>query len=498
MSADSLHYKSITEISELIRRKEAKPSEITEAMLGRIAKLDGQFHGYALVLAERAMAQAKQYDAEIAKGIWRGPLHGVPIGLKDLCYTSFAPTAGGTTIHAKFVPSFNATIVDRLEVAGAVTLGKLKMTEGAYTSHHPAIQAPLNPWNVNYWVGSSSTGSGVATSAGLCYGAIGSDTGGSIRFPSATCGLTGIKPTWGRVSRHGVFPLADSLDHVGPMCRSAADAAAMLGVIAGADINDPTALRAPVPNYLAGIDDGIRGLRIGVDRRYTQEGIDRHVVAALVQAERTLADLGADIREVHFPPYQKLVSQWIAMCSVETAEAHLDTYPSRKSEYGPDLAPADRAGPGDERRRYCRDPSRAAEVQRQPRRHVRRYRSAADPDDAGADSDADQDERIRRRPQRAPEHSALHGGVRLLRQPDHHAADGHGLGPDAAQHAIGRPASLRGRPGPRRRRVPVGDGLAYAAAADRIGDPQPVLSTFQNSGTGARTMSFSALRVAAG
>ncbi len=206
----------------------------------------------------------------------------------------------------------------------------------------PAIilddQAPLNPWNANYWVGSSSSGSGVATSAGLCYGSIGSDTGGSIRFPSATCGLTGIKPTWGRVSRYGIFPLADSLDHVGPMCRSAADAAAMLGVIAGADPNDPTALQAPVPNYLAGIGDGVRGLRIGVDRKYTQEGIDPQVVAALLEAERTLADLGAEIREVRFPSYEKLVSQWIPMCSVETAEAHLETYPSRAKEYGPELA----------------------------------------------------------------------------------------------------------------------------------------------------------------
>jgi len=224
MSADELHYKSMSELSELYRRGEVRPSEVTQAILSRIDRLDGKFHGYAVVLAERAMAQAKKYDSEIAKGIWRGPLHGVPIGLKDLCYTTFAPTAGGTKIHAKFVPSFNATIVDRLERAGAVALGKLKMTEGAYTSHHPDDQAPLNPWNANYWVGSSSSGSGVATSAGLCYGSIGSDTGGSIRFPSATCGLTGIKPTWGRVSRYGVFPLADSLDHVGPMCRSAADA----------------------------------------------------------------------------------------------------------------------------------------------------------------------------------------------------------------------------------------------------------------------------------
>jgi amidase len=338
MSEDPLHYKSIVEISELIRRGELRSSEITEAILNRIAKLDGEFHGYALVLGERAMAQAKSLDGEIAKGICRGPLHGVPIGLKDLCYTNFAPTAGGTKVHAKFLPPFNATVVDRLERAGAVTLGKLKMTEGAYTSHHPDDQAPINPWHPDYWVGSSSSGSGVATSAGLCYGALGSDTGGSIRFPSATCGLTGIKPTWGRVSRHGVFPLADSLDHVGPMCRSAADAAAMLGVIAGADVNDPTALQAPVPNYLAGIGDGIRGLKIGVDRKYTQDGIDPQVVAALHAAERALADLGADIREVRFPPYEKLVSMWIPMCSVETAAAHLATYPSRKSEYGPDLA----------------------------------------------------------------------------------------------------------------------------------------------------------------
>ena len=248
------------------------------------------------------MAQARKHDSEIAKGIWRGPLHGVPIGLKDLCYTTFAPTAGGTTIHAKFVPSFNATIVDRLERAGAVTLGKLKMTEGAYTSHHPDDQAPLNPWNANYWVGSSSSGSGVATSAGLCYGSIGSDTGGSIRFPSATCGLTGIKPTWGRVSRYGVFPLADSLDHVGPMCRSAADAAAMLGVIAGADANDPTALLAPVPNYLARIGDGVRGLRIGVDRKYTQEGVDAQVVAACwKRSARSLISAPKSARS-SFPP----------------------------------------------------------------------------------------------------------------------------------------------------------------------------------------------------
>jgi amidase len=337
MSPD-LPYESLTTVSDLIRRKRLSSEEVTETLLRRIAQLDGQYRSYATVLSERARTQAKAADAEIARGLWRGPLHGVPIAVKDLCYTTFAPTHAGTTIFKSFVPSFNATVVERLEEAGAVLLGKLQMTEGAYTSHHPDVFPPLNPWNTGYWVGSSSTGSGVATSLGLCYGSLGSDTGGSIRFPSATCGLTGIKPTWGRVSRYGVFPLAETLDHVGPMTRSAADAAAILGVIAGADRNDPTTYRAPAPNYLEAIGDGVRGLRIGADRGYATDGVDEQVVVALTEAERVLRGLGAAIREVRFPAYQKLVSQWIAMCSVETAAAHIDTYPERRSEYGPDLA----------------------------------------------------------------------------------------------------------------------------------------------------------------
>ena len=248
--SSELPYESLTTVSDRLRRKRLSSSELTDTALRRIAQLDEQYHSYATVLPERALERAKAADAEIARGLWRGPLHGVPIAVKDLCYTTFAPTRAGTTIFKTFTPSFNATVVERLEDGGAVILGKLQMTEGAYTSHHPEVTPPLNPWNTNYWVGSSSTGSGVATSLGLCYGSLGSDTGGSIRFPSATCGLSGIKPTWGRVSRYGVFPLADTLDHVGPMARSVADAAAMLGVIAGADRNDPTTYKAPVPDYL--------------------------------------------------------------------------------------------------------------------------------------------------------------------------------------------------------------------------------------------------------
>jgi amidase len=334
----ALHFEPLTRISELIRTRQVTSAEVTRAMLERIAVLDATYGSYTTVLGERALARAKAADAETAKGIWRGPLHGVPVAVKDLCFTAFAPTTGGTTINRDFTPDYDATVVERLEQGGAVVLGKLKMTEGAYTSHHPDDPSPRNPWNTNHWVGSSSTGSGVATAAGLCYGSLGSDTGGSIRFPSATCGLTGIKPTWGRVSRHGVFALAASLDHVGPMTRSAADAAAILGVIAGADANDPTALQAPVPDYLAELGRGVRGVTIGIDRAYNGDGIDPEVVAAVEAAEHVLASLGAKIREVAFPSTMKLLRGWIPFCSIETAIAHKATYPARAKDYGPALA----------------------------------------------------------------------------------------------------------------------------------------------------------------
>jgi amidase len=337
MSGD-IHFETLTRISERIRNRELTSAEVTAAMLARIKAIDGQYRSYTTVLADRALARAEAADRELAKNIWRGPLHGVPIAVKDLCNTTFAPTGSGTMMMRNWTPDHNATVVDRLEQGGAVILGKLSMTEGAYTSHHPDNPGPLNPWNKDHWVGSSSTGSGVATAAGLCYGSLGSDTGGSIRFPSATCGLTGIKPTWGRVSRYGVFPLAASLDHVGPMTRSAGDAAAILGVIAGADPNDPTALRAPVPDYMAELGGNIRGVTIGIDRNFVSNGIDNEVVGALKEAELVLASFGARIREVKFPATDDLVRGWIPFCSVETAIAHKATYPEKAAEYGPDLA----------------------------------------------------------------------------------------------------------------------------------------------------------------
>ncbi len=338
MDTDDLAYRSLLDLSESIRTRRLSPVEVTRHLIERIDVLDRRYHGYAAVLAERALDQARRAEAELARGIWRGPLHGVPIAIKDLVQTSFAPTAGGTAIHRDFIAPRNATVIDRLEQAGAIILGKLAMTEAAYTNHHPSVAAPLNPWNPDYWVGTSSTGPGTATSAALCYGSLGSDTGGSIRFPCATCNLTGIKPTWGRVSRFGVFAMASSLDHVGPMCRTAGDAAAMLGAIAGDDDNDPTALHAPVPDYLATLDLPIRGLRIGVDRTYTREDVDPEVVAALDEAEAIFTALGARITEVRLPPSKTLTGHWMAICSTELAVAHHSTYPARRDEYGPELA----------------------------------------------------------------------------------------------------------------------------------------------------------------
>lgn len=332
-----LHFKSLLEAGDMIRHGETTSIELTQYMLKRIKAEDPDYHSYIHLCADRALSQAKTADAEVLAGLDKGPLHGVPIAVKDLCYTTYAPTRAGTTIYKDYVPPFNATVVDRMETTGAVILGKLSMTEGAYTGHHPTIPVPRNPWNTNYWVGTSSSGSGVAPSAGLCFASLGSDTGGSIRYPCATCGLTGIKPTWGRVSRYGVFPLAASLDHVGPMARSAADCTAILQTIAGWDANDPTSLDVPVPNYMDELGKSVRDMRIGIDREFSFRGVDQQVRAALEDAVDIYSQLGARVVDVTLPDYDPLVNSWVMMCAIETAAAHKETFPKRADEYGPDL-----------------------------------------------------------------------------------------------------------------------------------------------------------------
>ena len=331
------HDLSLTELAALLHARDLSSLALVEALLARIARHDPRLHAYVHVMADGARAQARAADAELAHGRIRSPLHGVPIGLKDLCATHDAPTRAGTIVWTHWNAGQDAEVVARLRRAGAVFLGKLKTTEGAYAAHHPQVTSPVNPWGAALWTGVSSSGSGVATAAGLCAGALGTDTGGSIRFPSLCCGLTGLKPTWGRVSRRGVFPLADSLDHVGPITRTAADAAVLLGVIAGADPGDPTSVTAPVPDYTAELARGVRGLRVGFDERDTED-VTPPVARMLREAADILRAAGAELRPVRIPPRGEIVARWTMLCAAETAIAHDQTYPARKDEYGPELA----------------------------------------------------------------------------------------------------------------------------------------------------------------
>ena len=335
MCETPLHFRTITEIAEHIAAKQLSPVDVTTAILERIEQLDSQLKSYATVMREHAMAAAQEAEREINAGMYRGPLHGIPIAVKDLCFTKGVRTMGAAKVMADHVPTFDGTVIAKLESAGAILLGKLNLTEGAMGGYNPEFDIPKNPWNPDRWTGSSSSGSGVATAAGLCFGSLGSDTGGSIRFPSASCGIVGIKPTWGRVSRYGVLALAESMDHVGPMTRSVADAGIMLEAIAGFDVNDPTSLPSPVPNMLEGIGQDLRGIRIGFDENYATHDIDVELAEAVRIGVGTLADEGAEIVEVALPDVDEYVSAWPTLCSAEAVLAHAATYPSQRDDYGP-------------------------------------------------------------------------------------------------------------------------------------------------------------------
>jgi len=335
--SEPLHYLEMFELSLLIRSGRLSPVEVTQMQLERIKRLDGDLRSYTTVTAERALAQARQAERELARGECRGPLHGIPLAVKDLFHTEGVPTRAGMPLYADFVPAEDATVVARLREAGAVLLGKLQMTEGAFATPHPDLPAPNNPWHHGHWTGASSSGSGVAVAAGLCYGALGTDTGGSIRFPCAANGLTGLKPTWGRVSRHGCFELAASLDHVGPMARSARDVLFLLSAIAGHDPRDPTSLPS-VCLEVPGVQDSFEGLRVGIDEAWLSEGVDPTIQAALERVMALVVEGGGSLLRVRVPDTRAVSANWEAHCGVQTAVAHAVTYPARAAEYGPALS----------------------------------------------------------------------------------------------------------------------------------------------------------------
>jgi amidase len=330
-------YLSLRAVARRIAAREVSPVELTQHMLARIGKVDPVLKSYATVMEDQAMADARAAAKEIAGGRYRGPLHGAPIAIKDLCWTKNVRTMGGLAVRRTFVPKEDATVVARLRAAGAVVLGKTNLSEGAAAGYNPAMDVPLNPWNHDRWPGMSSSGSGVAVAAGLCFGAVGTDTGGSIRMPSAANGVVGLKPTYGRVSRYGVMAMAPSLDHVGPMAREVADVAILFDAMAGHDARDATSLDAPPANAAKALSGGVRGLRIGVDRDYALRGIDAGEAQAFTAALKTLENQGARIVDVRMPKVSDVVPTWNTLCSAEMAAAHAETYPSRSAEYGPYL-----------------------------------------------------------------------------------------------------------------------------------------------------------------
>ncbi|RVW01502.1 amidase [Rhodococcus spongiicola] len=328
-----LCYASISDLSRDFGTGALSPVEVTRAHLERIDRLNPVLEAYLTVLAESALADARRAEEEISRGEHRGPLHGVPIGLKDLVYTEGIRTTAGMSIHRNFIPAYDATVASRLRRAGAVLLGKLNLTEAAGGEYHPDSPAVVNPWNSSYWAGASSSGSAVATATGMCTASLGSDTGGSIRNPCNMNAVTGIKPTWGRVSVHGVFGMAPSLDVVGPIARSAEDAYHVLRAIAGPDVNDPTAGRAEVPDYSVGPPE-MKGMRIGFDPEAAFDGVESAVVNVLRDALATFESLGAAICQVRLPSTMGLAAGWGAYAGTEAAVVHEETFPSRSTEYG--------------------------------------------------------------------------------------------------------------------------------------------------------------------
>lgn len=324
-------------VSQRLAEGEFSARELTAATLARIERLEPYLHSYATVLAQQALEAADLIDRRRMSGQDLGPLHGIPLGLKDIIAAAGAPTHIGSVALRNWSPGADSTVARRLRAAGAILIGKHQTTEGACGDHHPSLPTPVNPWNPHAWTGVSSSGSAVATAAGLSFGSFGSDTGGSIRFPAHCCGLVGLKPTWGRVSRHGVFPLAESLDHVGPIARTVEDVAILYATVAGYDPLDKTTLHAAVPTWSPPRTDKLT-LRVGLDEAYCSVDVDTRVTRCLRRAAGILGDAGAEIVTVDVPRLGEMVSDWLVLCAHEAVAAHAATYPAQKAEYGPAIA----------------------------------------------------------------------------------------------------------------------------------------------------------------
>lgn len=330
---------TLEELAPLLREGQLSPVEVTQAYLERIDALNPTLNAFITVTGDQALADARRYEEEIRRGDYRGPLHGVPVALKDLYDTAGVPTTAASRIYADRVPDEDATSVARLRAAGAVLLGKTNLHEFAYgvTSDSSYFGPTRNPWDLERVPGGSSGGSGAALAAGLCAVATGSDTGGSIRIPAALCGVVGLKPTYGRISCHGLLPLSWALDHPGPMTRTVYEAAVMLAAMAGYDPRDPASADAPVPDYTAGLCQGARGLHVGVDPAWALTGIHDEVRAAFQAALEVLKDLGAEIVEASVPGIEEGMDAALTILSAEATAVHEEFLRMRPVDYQPDV-----------------------------------------------------------------------------------------------------------------------------------------------------------------
>ena len=302
MDKARIPFLSATELARLIRVKEVSPVEATEAYLDRIEALDSSLNSYLTVCRDSALESAREAEGAILRGDHVGPMHGVPVAVKDQLYTRGVCTTGGSPIFNDFVPDHDATVVARLKAAGAILLGKLNMTEFATTGFSHRFSMPRNPWDLDRYTGGSSSGAGAATGGFLCATSLGEDTGGSIRFPAAWCGLVGLRPSWGRVSRHGLMPGVWSMDTVGPISRTVEDCAMTLQAIAGYDPLNPHTWNVPVPDYGKGLKGDMRGVRVGVLKEMLDSKVvDEEVRGEVSRAISTMTEMGALVEEVSIP-----------------------------------------------------------------------------------------------------------------------------------------------------------------------------------------------------
>jgi aspartyl-tRNA(Asn)/glutamyl-tRNA(Gln) amidotransferase subunit A len=324
---------SISEAGRGLARRDYSAADLLESTLERLTETEPAVHAYVTLMEESARRQASAADEEMRRGRWRGPLHGIPVGVKDLCYTEGVATQAGSRVLEGFVPDYDATVVRRLKEGGAVIVGKTVTHEFAYGQDVPATR---NPWDLDSYPGGSSAGSGVSVAVGSAFGAIGTDTGGSIRVPASVDGVVGLKPTYGRISRFGVIPMSPTLDTVGPLTRTAEDCALMLGVIAGSDRQDTSSLAEEVPNYAAELNRGVSGLRLGLDREFFfNKYVTADVRSAAEAAVQLLDSMGVEIVDVRLPELDSAAAVGMAILLPDTSEWHRRLLRSHADKYVP-------------------------------------------------------------------------------------------------------------------------------------------------------------------